>query len=487
MTKKIIFVFIISILIFLGGCIKKYEIVGEDEVYLYSEIKLTIVDLLVKADDEFAWISSNSDIASIDEQGNVYGVSIGTVTITANLNDKIIASKTITVLAGPDLQVTGDNIIAINETKSLTVTSPMAGDQFTFETLDNNILTIDSQGNYTGVNAGATSIIVRSAKHGYYTFYVNVIAKYEPESIEVTNLLDEYIIGERYQLTATVYPDFANQEVTWEVVGTGKASYNSETNEIEFLDIGEVTVICRSAVDSTVRKVVTLKARYGDDVDVINILFLGNSHTYYNDVPGLVEGIGKAAGKAINCEHISEGGATIILLLAKYQEEIIAKLESADYQYLIVQEQSSSNFLYPDAFLFAVEHLKYIVSEYDVEILLYQTWAYEENSSSLLNVHLTYEEMHQLVTEAYHEVSRATGVAINPVGEVFDAFKRQYPEHRLYTDGNHANTAGSYLSACVHYYSLFNESLIGNEYQIYIDDDLKTLIQEFVTHYLSNE
>src|SRR5690606_8016519 len=169
-------------------------------------------------------------------------------------------------------------------------------------------------------------------------------------------------------------------------------------------------LICRSAVDSTVRKVVTLKARYGDDVDVINILFLGNSHTYYNDVPGLVEGIGKAAGKAINCEHISEGGATIILLLAKYQEEIIAKLESADYQYLIVQEQSSSNFLYPDAFLFAVEHLKYIVSEYDVEILLYQTWAYEENSSSLLNVHLTYEEMHQLVTEAYHEVSRATGV-----------------------------------------------------------------------------
>src|SRR5690606_40770885 len=58
-------------------------------------------------------------------------------------------------------------------------------------------------------------------------------------------------------------------------------------------------LICRSAVDSTVRKVVTLKARYGDDVDVINILFLGNSHTYYNDVPGLVEGIGKAAGKEI--------------------------------------------------------------------------------------------------------------------------------------------------------------------------------------------
>lgn len=480
MSRKLIFIFFI--LLILSGCKRQYDMLGGNDVYLYESIQLSVEDFII--DDEehkIVWNSSNTNIATIDEEGILYGVSVGEVYITAKYKSKYIARKYINVLRGAEIDVNGDDTIAIGDTKSLEVTSEILGDEFTFESMDTNILTIDSKGEFTGVSKGSTSITVRSKYHGYYSFDINVIENYDPESLDITNILEEDYIGEVYKLSAIVHPEFANQNVSWEVVGN-KAVLN-ENNEIKFNDIGEVTVICRSEEDNSIRKVVNLNARYADDIEVTNILFLGNSHTYFNDVPGIVEGIGKANGNPINCEHISEGGATVSLLITKYYDDLINHLETTNYQYIIVQEQSSLNFLDYDNFLSAVTQLQEITSPYDVEILLYQTWAYEEDSPSLNNVRLTYEEMHQLITESYHNVSNTTGLNINPVGEVFDAFKHEYPETRLYHDGNHANRAGSYLSACVHYYNLFNESLIGNEFEVYFDEDIKILIQEFVSNY----
>ena len=465
---------IFLLLFFLVGCGKKYVITGENEVFINEEITLSINI----EDENITWESDNPSIATV-ENGVIRGINEGNVIISVLLNNENIATHLVMVVSPASLTVTAENIIAINDYAIINVESNQLLDQFTFESLNEDIASVDENGKVTGISIGKTTILITSEQRGYHELNIEIVEHYTPNSIEIINDLDKYLIGETYQLKATATPLKSLQEFTWEVIGD-KAIISND-NEITFNDVGEIYVICRSAINQNVAKVTYFNVVYPDDVDVMNILFLGNSHTYYNDVPGIVEGLGKANGMAINCTSFTEGGATINSLILKYKTKIIEELNSTNYDYIIIQEQSTSNFRNYESFLTSAKEILKIAD--GVEVRLYQTWAYEEGSQLLNDYGLTHDEMYQNIVDSYHNVSAITGIKINPVGDVFEAFINQYPDIKLYTDGNHANRAGSYLSACVHYFSLFQESVVGNSYKGYVDDDLRLLIQEFVTNY----
>src|SRR5687768_3953597 len=71
----------------------------------------------------------------------------------------------------------------------------------------------------------------------------------------------------------------------------------------------------------------------------LNVLFIGNSFTARNDLPGLIATIAAAAGKRLDHRLISAGGAS---LRRHWNAGDAAKaIASGGYDYVVLQEQST--------------------------------------------------------------------------------------------------------------------------------------------------
>ena len=62
------------------------------------------------------------------------------------------------------------------------------------------------------------------------------------------------------------------------------------------------------------------------------------------------------------------------------------------------------------------------------------------------------------MTEAYRRTAREQALLLAPVGEVWQAFRKEHPDIELYfTDGAHASPAGSLLAAAVIFKTLLQK------------------------------
>ena len=101
------------------------------------------------------YLSSDTDIATVDPSGSVTGVAPGSVTITYTDNNGCQATTTVTVNAPPTL--TGEPRICIGQTSQLTA----SGIPFTetpFVSGDETVATVDDNGLVTGQAAGTTTV-----------------------------------------------------------------------------------------------------------------------------------------------------------------------------------------------------------------------------------------------------------------------------------------------------------------------------------------
>lgn len=132
------------------------------------EAVLTPID----AYDVMAWTSSDTEVATIDETGNISALKPGTVTITATTTDgtNLSASATLTVkkvvpveslnltTPGYDLNI-GDK----GSIKCELVPVDATADLLTWSSSDESIVTVDSKGEVTGVGYGTATITATSS------------------------------------------------------------------------------------------------------------------------------------------------------------------------------------------------------------------------------------------------------------------------------------------------------------------------------------
>ena len=72
--------------------------------------------------------------------------------------------------------------------------------------------------------------------------------------------------------------------------------------------------------------------------DSASVLFIGNSYTYYNDMPGLFQDLSSSLGKATYVDSKVNGGATMQVHAndpVSYQ-----KMNSSNWDYVVLQGQS---------------------------------------------------------------------------------------------------------------------------------------------------
>jgi len=188
--------------------------------------------------------------------------------------------------------------------------------------------------------------------------------------------------------------------------------------------------------------------------ETVNVLFIGNSYTYYNDMPTeIFAALGASAGLSLNVTAITNGGHT----LEKYadpNDTYGAKVEAAlsgdtHYDYVILQEQSVRPALEDNAaFYAAVRNLTERVRQKGATPILYATWGRESQSETLTTYGWTNESMTWRLAAAYQAIGEELGIEVAFAGLAFyDVYTSESDINLYNADLSHPSYAGSYLAA----------------------------------------
>ena len=182
---------------------------------------------------DFAWSSSNTAVATINNNGVATAVAVGTATIRATGNGVSSAAVTITVTVAAVSRITiapsSAQALMIGEMVTFTATARTAGGvvrddvSVSWESSDLTVVTITSAGVATAVGAGMAT--VRATADGIWspTVTINVAEAPPPEPVvaSVTVSPDEAMIeeGATQQFTATASTsdgmEIPDVEFTW--------------------------------------------------------------------------------------------------------------------------------------------------------------------------------------------------------------------------------------------------------------------------------
>lgn len=117
---------------------------------------------------EIIWTSSDPRIATVDQEGNVTGVSSGNVTIAATSKDRgFFADIALSVVVRPKKITLDQTSIEMKKGEQAQLNakiSPIeaAGSPLSFTSTDTSIATVDTQGKITAVGVGTTNIVISS-------------------------------------------------------------------------------------------------------------------------------------------------------------------------------------------------------------------------------------------------------------------------------------------------------------------------------------
>lgn len=185
-----------------------FEIIGESEVTIDGNLQLGID----KEFGTFEWSSSNSAIATVDENtGVVTGISAGEVTITATRNDGKVVTKTITVKNG-DIFANDHEDLALTVRIGDTITLPASkgiNGIYNYDTAKISAKSEQKDGTtylvITGLGIGETTFTIQSGQGGGYqnkSMSVRVIDKFS-----VSPATKTLVYGESVTLTPNMEGD----------------------------------------------------------------------------------------------------------------------------------------------------------------------------------------------------------------------------------------------------------------------------------------
>ena len=181
----------------------------------------------------------------------------------------------------------------------------------------------------------------------------------------------------------------------------------------------------------------------------MNVLFIGNSFTARNDLPGMVAALAAAAGERFEHRLITAGGASLRMHWNK--GEALRAIRAGGYDAVVLQEQSTlpvknAARMHENVRLFDTE-----IRAAGAKTVLYMTWARKHAPES-----------QRAITDAYESVGRELGAAVVPVGVTWERFLRKHEKPVLHDrDGSHPTAAGTYLAACVFFATLFERTPAG--------------------------
>jgi len=233
----------------------------------------------------------------------------------------------------------------------------------------------------------------------------------------------------------------------------GKGTYNNQG-----WNRGDFVVNCRidgrrfGAYNTVIVKLSNRRKCGEKTMKKEKILFVGNSYTYYNDMPDKIfTAKAEEAGRLFTVFKVLKGGYK----LSQYADPenpygILLRETVKDqyFDYVVLQDQSCNPFVDQEDFMCGVSSLKELLSEHTDHFVLYATWGRKTGSPDLEKLQIGSAEMTRKLAEAYDLAGEKFGMSVAHVGKVFAERSRQDPSVDLYDeDMTHPSLAGSMLAA----------------------------------------
>jgi len=221
------------------------------------------------------------------------------------------------------------------------------------------------------------------------------------------------------------------------------------------------------------------------------VLFIGNSYTYVNDLPNMVKQIALSFGDTLNYESSTPGGASFGMHATN--ATTISKINQQAWDYVVLQAQSqeaalSTNYVNANVYP-AVQSLIDIIenSSTCIEPMFFMTWGRkygDANNCAPWPPVCTYLGMQQQLRLRYLDFTFTHDASCSPVGMAWKESILQDSTLNLYSpDNSHPSVYGSYLSACTFYASIFKNSPLGTTY---IPNGIDTATASFLQNIASN-
>lgn len=191
------------------------------------------------------------------------------------------------------------------------------------------------------------------------------------------------------------------------------------------------------------------------------VLFLGNSYTQYNNLPGLLASAAASVGDTLVFDFNYPGGFTLDQHLSNSVSQ--NKIKAGGWDFVVLQEQSQRPALPQYSFSAAVQ-LSTLIRNHNpcARPLFYMTWGRKNGDSQFCNSWppvCTYAGMDSLLSKRYLEMAQLNKTEVSPVGAVWKYIRQNHPTIELYNaDESHPSLAGSYAAACSFFASIFKKN-----------------------------
>jgi hypothetical protein len=200
----------------------------------------------------------------------------------------------------------------------------------------------------------------------------------------------------------------------------------------------------------------------------LKVLFIGNSYTYYNDLPQIFSYIAASGGHSVYQDSSTSGGYSLL----QHADPLditggatIGKINSPanQWDYVVLQENSSMAWTDPIKFSEGAAALNSLIEARGAGSVIYQTMAHKEGDPGY-----TFSEESEIVRTVSRNVAESINALLAPAGDAWVMFRENYPslveDGLWHSDNSHPQYMGSYMNACVIYAALFNESPVGLAY-----------------------
>ena len=207
------------------------------------------------------------------------------------------------------------------------------------------------------------------------------------------------------------------------------------------------------------------------------ILFIGNSYTIVNDLPGMFTQLASSGGHRVETDIAAEGGWTLAQHAAS--STTLEKLSATQWDDVVLQEQSqipSVETARTGQMVPAARELVQKIRQAGAMPIFFLTWAHRDGWPE--NGLPDYQSMQLQIDSGYLSIAKELDAPVAPVGVAWLRATREHPEMVLWQeDGSHPTVQGTYLAACVFYAVIFRQSPEGLSYRAGLPDNIAQSIQ----------
>ncbi len=188
---------------------------------------------------------------------------------------------------------------------------------------------------------------------------------------------------------------------------------------------------------------------FSQEEESVNVLFVGNSFTYFWNMPQLVKAMGENRGVPLSIHQSTVGGSNLKQHWEGGKRTVTRKLiKEGKWDYVILGDHSLSTINTPERFEEYGKKFSELIRSVGAEPIFYVTWAYKSNPL-----------MQPTITKAYLELAHKVNAKVIPVGPIWMKARNLRPDLNLYFDDKHPSSDGSYLIALIVYKALTGKSI----------------------------